>query len=176
MICNRLLWISCSSNSLSDSQHGFLEGRTTETAAHSFVLCWNCFLFVVVHCLCVFYIKSAFNSAWHPAILAALIKRACSSYLIKVVKDFLLDINTKLSLNNEFIIKSWLAIKWGAFPSIILVDDLLRCSFPFPVIMFAYANDTTVGVSNKDPQNAIRHLFKSCAMFLLTGVIKTNFL
>ena len=126
MICNRLLWISCSSNSLSDSQHGFLEGRTTETAAHSFVLCWNCFLFVVVHCLCVFYIKSAFNSAKHPAILAALIKRACSSYLIKVVKDFLLDINAKLSLNNEFIIKSWLAIKWGAF-----LEKIFPCMFFF---------------------------------------------
>ena len=43
---------------------------------------------------------------------------------------------------------------------IILVDDLLRCCFPFRVIMVAYADDITVGVSNKDPKNSIKHAIR----------------
>jgi hypothetical protein len=36
-------------------------------------------------------IKSAFDSAWHPAIIAALSKRSCPQYLLKIVSSFLAD-------------------------------------------------------------------------------------
>lgn len=34
-------------------------------------------------------IKSAFDAAWHPAILAALVDRNCPQYLVRIVSNFL---------------------------------------------------------------------------------------
>ncbi len=172
LILGHLMWFSRSSNWLSDSQHGFLEGRSTETAAHSLVSHIEFDFSSKEHAACAFFdIKSAFDSAWHPAILLALVKRSCPPYLIKLIRSFLSNRKARLSLANESV-ETTVNMGWGEstppwghqggvlspFLWVILVDDLLRCSFPFPFVIIAYADDITVCVSHKDQAIACRNL------------------
>jgi hypothetical protein len=63
---------------MSDFQHGFREGRLTESAAHSLIsLTESAFDERKVCAAKYLDIKSAFDSAWHPAIIASLVKRFC---------------------------------------------------------------------------------------------------
>jgi hypothetical protein len=47
-------------------------------------------------------IKSAFNSAWHPAIIAALSSRGCPTYLVNIISNFLKNRSAVLSIGEFY--------------------------------------------------------------------------
>lgn len=168
LILNRLTWLAKTQSWLCDSQHGFMEGRSTETAAQSLISCIESAFSAKESAACAFLdIKSAFDSAWHPAILAALAKRSCPVYLIKLVKSFLHDRQATISLEAcSTDIKINLGCPQGGVLSpflwIILIDDALRATFDFPFRLVAYADDLTAITWHKDPAIATRNLQKIC--------------
>ncbi len=112
-------------------------------------------------------IKSAFDSAWHPAILAALLKRKCPHYLFCLVCCFLADRTALLSHNDsDLSIKVNLGCPQGGvlspFLCNVLIDDILRLRFPFPFLSSGYADDLTVATSHKDPHMATANLQLVC--------------
>nr|CAH0109609.1 unnamed protein product [Daphnia galeata] len=124
---------------LCSSQHGFRKNRSTGTAAHQLVSFIESAFSEKKVCATAFLdIKSAFDSAWHPAILTALAGRGCPTYLLKMVNSFL--------------------SKRQAY-------DLFRTSFPFPVKMFGYAHAIgllVVATTHKDPVIATQYLQLAC--------------
>jgi hypothetical protein len=90
IILGRLNWHARDCDWLSEEQHGFLAGKATETATHSLTsFVENGFSIKHFSVAAFLDIKSAFDSAWHPAIIAALSKRSCPQYLLKIVSSFL---------------------------------------------------------------------------------------
>jgi hypothetical protein len=107
VIHDRLIWYSRSLNAISDFQNGFREGRSTETAAHSLIsFVETGFEEKKVSAAAFLNIKSAFDSAWHPAIIAALAIRSCLSYLLKLVQSFLTNRTAVFSVQNATFSKS----------------------------------------------------------------------
>ena len=105
-------------NWISSNLHGFTEGRSTETACHSLVsFTENGFNCKQVTAFAFLDIKSAFDMAWHPTILAALIKRGC-------VRATLSALYTTFSLTEQeysrimvltcLSMLTWAVRKWGA--------------------------------------------------------------
>lgn len=85
IILGRLVWLAQSFDWISNNQHGFREGHSTETAAYSIISFIESAFRERQACATAFLdIKSAFDSAWHPAIIAALGKRSCPPYLAKL--------------------------------------------------------------------------------------------
>jgi hypothetical protein len=73
----------------SPSQHGFRAGLSTETASLSLIKLIEGNKKKMVTCCAFLDIKSAFDAAWHPAILNSLIKKGCPQFLVKILGDFL---------------------------------------------------------------------------------------
>ena len=79
-------------------------------------------------------IKSAFDAAWHPAVLAALIRRGCPAYLVKLVASFL---SNRLALLAHKGSTASFTINLGCpqggvlspFLWSVLIDDVLRLNF-----------------------------------------------
>ena len=118
IILNRLQWYARNGNWISSNLHGFTEGRSTETACHSLVsFTENGFNCKQVTAFAFLDIKSAFDMAWHPTILAALIKRGC-------VRATLSALYTTFSLTEQeysrimvltcLSMLTWAVRKWGA--------------------------------------------------------------
>ncbi len=102
IILGRLQWFAKNENWFSSNQHGFTDGRPTESACHSLTsFIHEGFQSKQVTACAFLDIKSAFDSAWHPAILAALSKRKCPPYLVCLVRCFLAD-RTALLSHNDF--------------------------------------------------------------------------
>ena len=98
IILGRLSWFSRTHCWLSSNQHGFRDGKSTESAAHSFVSSIETGFAARQTSACAFLdIKIAFDSVWHPAIIATLVKRSCLLYLLKIVGNFLADRTDLLS-------------------------------------------------------------------------------
>ena len=107
IILGRLYWTAHKFEWLSSNQHGFREGRSTDTAAHSLTSFIESAFSEKKFCASAFLdIKSAFDSAWHPAILAALSRRLCPPYLIKTVLSFLSNRKALISINSGCFEKS----------------------------------------------------------------------
>lgn len=99
MLC-RLQWYTRAHEWFSTNQHGFRDGMSTERAGQALV----CFIetsFQRKHMVASAFldIKSAFDAAWHPAILTNLINRDCPMYLVRVISCFLGDCTAVLSHN-----------------------------------------------------------------------------
>ena len=135
IILGRLSWFSSTHSWLSSNQHGFREGKSTESAAHSLVSPIETGFAARQNSACAFLdIKSAFDSVWHTAIIAALVKRSCPLYLLKIVGNFLADRTALLSHRGVNFRKSLsLGCPQGGVMSpflwIILIDDVLRQQF-----------------------------------------------
>jgi hypothetical protein len=168
IILGRLSWFAQNLEWLSHNQHGFRESHSTETAAHSLTSFIESAFLERKTCAAAFLdIKSAFDSAWHPAIIAALSKRSCPVYLTKTVSSFLSNRKAIFSIGDEPYVKMvHIGCPQGGVLSPflwnLLVDDLLRTVFPFPVKFVAYADDITVATSHKDPAIATRNLQLVC--------------
>lgn len=95
----------------SDNQHGFCAGKSTETAGSALAGLVEANLKKRIFTTCSFLdIKSAFDSAWHPAILENLRRKNCPSYLITIIASFLYQKKAILS-DLQIICDS--TISWG---------------------------------------------------------------
>jgi hypothetical protein len=168
VILGHLIWYSRSLNWISDFQHGFREGRSTDSAAHSLTFFIESAFVERKVCAAAFLdIKSAFDSAWHPAIIASLAKRSCPGSLLKIVQSFLSNRVAVISVQDSTFSKSIsLGCPQGGVLSPflwnMLVDDLIRLTFDFPVKFIAYADDITIITAHKDPAIATRNLQIVC--------------
>ena len=168
LILNRLLWHSSISQWLSQNQHGFTQGRSTETAAHSLISFCDEGRDAKCVTACAFLdIKSAFDAACHTAIISSLAVRNCPRYLVQLVFDFLSNRTAILSLEGS---SSSFHVDLGCpqggvlspFLCSVLVDDVLHLKFSFPFRILGYADDLTVATYHKDPSIATRNLQTMC--------------
>ena len=168
IILGRLYWTAYKFELLSSNQHGFRESHSTDTAAHSLTFFIESAFSEKKFCASAFWdIKSAFDLAWHPAIIAALSRRLCPPYLIKTVLSFLSIRKALISINGGCFKKLvHIGCRQGnvlsPFLWNLLVDDLLRTTFPFPIKFVAYADDITVATIHKDAVLATRNLQLVC--------------
>jgi hypothetical protein len=168
IILGRLQWLARSQDWLSPDQHGFRSGKSTETAAHSLVTgIENGFSAKEVTACAFLDIKSAFDSAWHPAIMSALFNKSCPIYLIKIIRDFLTGRRAILTTHGISItIPVNLGCPQGGVLSpflwIVLIDDILRLSFPFPYMIGAFADDLTTSSTHLSPTQAVSNLQIVC--------------
>ncbi|KZS04064.1 Uncharacterized protein APZ42_033066 [Daphnia magna] len=168
LILSRIRWVASTHQRLSPSQHGFTLGRSTESAAHSLISFCESSNLAKCTTACAFLdIKSAFDAAWHPAIISALDSRNCPRYLTQLILSFLSDRTAFFSLNeSSLIVNVGLRCPQGGVLSpflwSVLIDDVLRLCFPFISFTVAFADDLTVAAAHKDPTIATRNLQIMC--------------
>lgn len=162
VILNRLTWLAEWENWLSDGQHGFRRGRSTETALHAIISqIEDSFMAKLFTAAVLIDIKSAFDAAWHPSIISALGLKRCPQYLIRIIASFLKGRRAVLSLKE---IKILVAILLGCpqgsmlspFLWNVMLDGMLRLELPSGVRIFAYADDVTILATDRDPAVAVR--------------------
>ncbi len=112
-------------------------------------------------------IKSAFDAAWHPAIISALDSRKCPRYLTQIILSFLSDRTPFFSsLDSSLTVHVGLGCPQGGVLSpflwSVLIDDVLLLRFPFLSFKVGYADDLTVATAQKDPSIATRNLQIIC--------------
>nr|CAH0111799.1 unnamed protein product [Daphnia galeata] len=86
----RLQQLASIGNWIHPNQHGFQPQRSTEFALHSLVSEIENGFEKKMACTMID-IKSALYTAWAPAILSTLIARKCPIFLVKIIKDFLMN-------------------------------------------------------------------------------------
>lgn len=124
VILNRLTWLAEWNDWLSDNQHGFRRSRSTESALHAIIskiedaFITKSFTATV---LILIDIKSAFDAAWHPAMVAALGVKRCPRYLIRIVANFLKRRRAALSLRKiRILVEIFLGYPQGSMLSPVL--------------------------------------------------------
>jgi hypothetical protein len=168
LILKRILWSASISNWLSPNQHGFSQGKSIETAAHSFVS--FCETAKANNCVtaCAFLdITSAFDAAWHPAIISALDSRKCPRYLTQLILGFLSNRTAILFLDSTVssVCVDLGCLQGGVLSPIlwsVVIDDVLRLKFPFPLLSVGFADDLTMATYHKDPLIATKNLQIMC--------------
>ena len=168
VIHNKLKLLACEHNWFSDSQHGFRPNKSTESACGSLISLIEKNKKQKITTCCAFLdIKSAFDAAWHPAILKGLIKKGCPVPLVKLIKSFLSSRLGHLRSSISLSIKIALGCPQGStlspFLWNILLEELLSFVFPFPFVIIAYADDLVLCTFDKDPTLACRNLQLMCA-------------
>ncbi len=112
-------------------------------------------------------IKAAFDSAWHPAIIAALIKKNCPLYLVRIIGDYLANGKAQINIEGrETDFTTGCPQGDGilsAFLWITLIDDVFYILLPFPVFISAYADDLNIACSHSDPTTATSRLNIACS-------------
>ena len=168
IILTRLQWLAEEGNWFSDHQHGFRPGRSTESAAHDLVH------FIETSkadnktvAVAFLDIKSAFDSAWRPAIIAALANKGCPGYLLKIVDAFLAARTATISSSGHHLdTKIGTGCPQGSVLSPflwnVLIDEVLRLRLHFPFKLVAYADDLTAAVAHRDPRVAAARLQLIC--------------
>jgi hypothetical protein len=168
IILSRLKWIAAEGRWFNPGQHGFREGCSTETAAHDLVHHIETHLSNKEFTASAFVdIKAAFDSAWHPAIIAALLKKNCPLYLVRIIGDYLANGKPQIDIDGHLIETD---ISTGcpqggilsAFLWITLIDDVFNIFLPFPVFISAYADDLNIACSHSDPTLATYRLNIAC--------------
>ena len=168
VIHNKLKLLACDLNWFSDSQHGFRPNKSTESACGSLISLIEKNKKQKATTCCAFLdIKSAFDAAWHPAILKGLIKKGCPVPLVKLIKSFLSSRSGHLRSVISLSIKIALGCPQGSILSPflwnILLEELLAMQFPFSFVIIAYADDLVLCTFDKDPAIACRNLQLMCA-------------
>jgi hypothetical protein len=87
ILLNRLQQLSSIGNWIHPNQHGFQPKRSTESALYSLINeIEKGFEKKKTTACAMIDIKSAFDTAWAPAILSALIARKCPIFLVKIIR------------------------------------------------------------------------------------------
>jgi len=168
ILLSRLSWLAKSYDWFNDRQHGFREAKSTESAAHQLVsFIEDGFAKGYSTAAAFIDIQSAFDKANHQAILAALRKKGCPMYLVRIIASFLRQ--RKATLCSESIavtVDLYTGCPQGsvlsAFLWLVLVDDVLHLSFDFHFLNLAYADDVTLAASHRDVAVAAGHLQVIC--------------
>ena len=168
VIHSRLVWLSHVGGWISGAQHGFMENRSTETAAHDLVsTIENNFNKKVFTSVGFLDISSAFDATWPPSILNALIKKSCPLYIVKMIKSYLSDrVGLLIDGQKTYTHKIQIGCPQGSVLSPflwnVLIDHILRCTFPFPHQIIAYADDIAIVTWDKDPHKSVSNLQEMC--------------
>jgi hypothetical protein len=151
---------------------GFTSGRPTKSAGHALKSFCEAGILKERTTACGFLdIKSTFDTVRHPAILAALARRDCPIYLVKLVSFFLFNQLALLSHNGS---SASFSINLGCpqggvlspFLWSVLIDDVLRLHLDFPFTIVGFADDPTLVTSHKDPAIATHNLQLMCNQVL----------
>jgi len=100
--------------------------------------------------------------------LAALERKQCPAYLVRIIASFLQGRKATLSNGSSaFSADLYAGCPQGsvlsAFLWLVLVDEVLALQFDFTHLTLAYADDLTLAVSHRDPAIATAHLQTICA-------------
>jgi len=168
VIHNKLKLLASEHSWFSESQHGFRPNKSTESACGSLISTIEKNKKQKVTTCCAFLdIKSAFDAAWHPAILKGLLKKGCPISLVKLIKSFLSSRSGLLRSSISLSIKIALGCPQGSILSPflwnILLEELLSMQFPFSFVIIAYADDLVLCTFDKDPTIACNNLQLMCA-------------
>ena len=175
VIHSRLKVEEAKSGWFSAGQHGFRAGRSTESAASDLVGLIENNMKKRLFTSCAFLdIKSAFDSAWQPAILNRLLRKGCPLYLVKLLRSYLNDRKANLSgLGSEISVKTEIGCPQGSVLSPflwnVLVDEVLEIAYPFPHKIIAYADDLVLCAYDRDPSVATKNLQTMCDTTILWG-------
>ena len=182
IILVKLKRLASANNWFSPNQHGFRSGFSTETATLSLTsLIERNKKNKVITCCAFLDIKSAFDAAWHPAILNCLISKNCPAFLVKLLANFL---NSRSCILSSPLASNTTDTELGCpqgsvlspFLWNILLEDLLCHNFPFPFRFFAYADDIVVCTMHKDFNLAHAHLQTICDAVVAWGLsVKLTF-
>jgi len=186
----RLRWLSEGDKWFSSNQHGFLRGKSTETAIHDLVTYIETGMNKKeTTAAALLDILKAFDSAWRKAIIATLASRGCPKYLLLIIDSFLSGRTATLSagdLTFEIIISTGCpqGSVLSAFLWIALIDPALRLNLSFEFRLIAYADDVAVAVSHRDPRIATLRLKSICEAFaewaksvkLTISIVKTGYM
>ena len=134
-------------------------------------------------------ISGAFDCAWPSAILAALAKRKCPAYLLRLIKNLFENRTARLSHGQyDFLYKVLIGCPQGGILSpflwIILAEEIINSFFNFPFKIISYADDIALVTMHKVLEIAIKNLqqmsdtvFQSCLDILLEiNPPKSNFM
>ena len=175
VIHSRLKVEEAKSRWFSAGQHGFRAGRSTESAASDLVGLIENNMKKRLFTSCAFLdIKSAFDSAWQPAILNRLLRKGCPLYLVKLLRSYLNDRKANLSgLGSEVSVKTEIGCPQGSVLSPflwnVLVDEVLEITYPFPCKIVAYADDLVLCAFDRDPSVATKNLQNMCDTTIVWG-------
>jgi hypothetical protein len=163
ILLNRLLQLASIGNWIHPYQHGFQPKRSTESALHSLVSeIENGFEKKMTTACAMIDIKSAFDTAWAPAILSALIARKCPIFLVKIIRDFLTNRKGKFDQQKSvdpFPIPTGCPQGSLLSPFLwnVMIDDILRLpsDHNMPGLALAYADDISASEQHKDATIAV---------------------
>ena len=147
VILQRISWLSQKFHWFSHRKHAFLPDRSTESAVHCLTTIVENNLARGTFTASLFLdIAGAFDSAWGPAIVAALIQKGCPKYLCYMVQSFLADRRVSLQAGHYRRTKSApLGCPQGGVLSPflwnIMLDCVIRIEFAFSHEIIAYADD-----------------------------------
>ena len=172
MILKRLTWISRQNDWICDAQHGFTEGKSTETACHSLAKWVEDGFSRKEFTGAIFLdIAGAFDNAWNPAIISSLLTKRCPLQLVKLISSYLTNRKAILRVGR---LRKMRAVKLGCpqggvlSPLLwnILIDDILRATFNFPFKIIAYADDIVILVSGQDIGKLVESLQLICDVII----------
>jgi hypothetical protein len=108
-------------------------------------------------------ISGAFDCTWPAAVLAALSKRKCPHYLIEIISSLFLDrIGIIKTSKGKYSCGAEIGCPQGGvlFPFlwIILAEELICKSYPFPFTIIGYADDIAIVCWHKVSEIAMRNL------------------
>ncbi|KAK2727662.1 hypothetical protein QYM36_008223 [Artemia franciscana] len=139
-------------NWISRNQFGFMKGRSTLDAIDNLVTNIEKNKQPKLLTLCLFfYIRGAFDNAWHPGIVNKLKDSGCPIWMVKLLHSYLSDII--VSYNNEFSLNIEKSCPQGGILSPLLwninINDLLDLNLPNNSHIQAYADDVFVIIAGK---------------------------
>ena len=168
IILARVSWIAKVNSWFSDRQHGFREGKSSESATHQL----STFIeqgFSKKHTTATAFIdiQSAFDKASHRTILAALERNNCPAYLVRIIASFLQCRKATLCHGTgSFSVNLHAGCPQGsvlsAFLWLVLINDVLELRFDYVHLTLAYADDLTLAVTHRDPATATAQLQDIC--------------
>ena len=168
LLHRRLKWFAREHNWISNGQHGFIEGRSTESACHTLISQVEKGFAKRAYTGAMFLdIASAFDKAWSPAIIRSLLIRGCPTYLAKIVANYLKNRKAEFRKGKERMTRD---VKLGCpqggvlspFLWNVLIDDIIKTSFQFSYRIIAYADDLVLLVTDHDPSMVKQYLQIMC--------------
>jgi hypothetical protein len=164
-----LSWLSEEYNWFGKNQHGFRPGLSTEIAMHELKNTVegnvNKKIFTTVAFLDV---SGAFDYTWPIAVLAALGKKKCPLYLLKIIESLFYNRTAILETErSSYTCKVPIGYPQGGVLSpflwIILAEKKINSTFSFPFIIIGYADDIAIISMHRFLEIAIQNLEIMCS-------------
>ena len=162
ILYERLNWLSKENSWFKGNQHGFREGKGTESAMHSLSqVIENNFSKKEYTTVLFLDISGAFDCAWPSAILAALAKRKCPTYLLRFIKSLFENRTARLSHGQyTFLYHVLIECPQGGILSpflwTILAEEIIKSYFNFSFKIISYADDIALVTMHKVLEIAIK--------------------